>query len=135
MKKIIYQPIHERKEFEALLEGLNDAFGSALLALELLQNCGAAEIADDEEYYVEEMQTFIASVKMVEDIEFAEACESIERARTEIDLAEEEGSVNIDHPWSRAATEESSRGNCFASAGERQSSEASPSKSHGLEEF
>lgn len=135
MNKIIYQTVHKREEFEVLLEGLNDTFGSALLALELLQNCGSAEIADDEEYYVEEMQTFIASVKMAEDIEFAEAIESIERARREIYLAAEKGSVNIDHPWFRDATEESSRGKCVASVGERQSTEISPSESHGLEDF
>lgn len=99
MKKIEYQSEYTAEELETLLRNLSEALNRALVPLQSLEDCGAEDIADDEASYVQEMAGFIDLVKLVEKEEFTEACRSLNRACWEIEVAEEEGTTYVDHPW------------------------------------
>jgi len=98
-QKIKYTPLYTAEDMRKRIENLSCAISEALEPLHLLQECGAAEISDDEARYVQEMYGFLELIRLVEVEELAGAIQSVNKAFWEIEVAESEGLSNIEHPW------------------------------------
>ncbi len=99
MKTIKYEPTFEPEDLRQRIANLSDALSKVLGALQCLEDCGASEIADDEAIFVQEVMGFYELVKLVEEEEYTAAIKSVNKAYWEIEVANEEGRQDIDHPW------------------------------------
>lgn len=99
MQKIKYKPVLTPEDLQKRISNLSDALGKVLGALQCLEDCGAAEIADDEAIFVQEVIGFYELIKLVEEEEYSAAIDSVNKACWEIEVAIEEGRQDIDHPW------------------------------------
>jgi isopenicillin N synthase-like dioxygenase len=99
LPKIKYNPYITPEDLQERIKNLSTAIGEALDPLHALGDCGAERIADDEARYVTEMAGFLYLMKLVMEEEFTEAIKSVNRACWEIEVANKEGAVNVDHPW------------------------------------
>lgn len=97
--KIKYAPLYTPEDLQERIDKLREALSEALLPLQCLEVCGAAEIADEEACYVQEMQDFVELINLVESEELAAAIDSVDNAREEIDHAAEESATDVEHPW------------------------------------
>jgi len=108
MKKIKYEPIFEPEELRKRIADLSVALSKVLGALQCFEDCGAADIADDEAIFVQEVIGFYELIKLVEEEEYGPAIDSVNKACWEIEVANEQGAKNVDHPWFGEAT-----GGCY----------------------
>lgn len=120
MKKIKYEPVFKPEDLRERIENLSKALSEVLGALQCFDECGAADIADDEAIFVAEVIGFFDLLELVKEEEYGAAIDSINKACWDIEVANEQGSKDIEHPWFGQATGGGYETNTFFPSGFRE---------------